>query len=195
MIPYFIGLAGYSGAGKSTVVMYLEQMGGVAAFSIDNFYKNKDDCPRVDGRPHWDLPESLRLDELYQALVELKTGEDVEIPVYEKKINRAVGRQIFRPRPVVLVEGLMLYTESRIRELMDLRLWMDVPKEVALARKWQREPERFDQDYYERIALPAIERYVDPTKACAHHLIDGTRRVHEIACAMDEVVRRTFGER
>ena len=55
--------------------------------------------------------------------------------MYEKKINREVGRQIFRPRPVVLIEGLMLYTDERIRELMDLRLWMDVPKDVALAQK------------------------------------------------------------
>lgn len=193
MIPYFIGLAGYSGAGKSTVVAYLEQMGGAAAFPIDNFYKDEDDCPRLDGRPHWDLPESLHLDRLYEALVELKTGEDVQIPVYEKAVNRAVGRRVFRPRPVVLVEGLMLYTEPRIRELMDLRLWMDVPKEVALARKWQREPERFDRAYYEQIALPAIERYVDPTKAYAHYTIDGMRRIHEIACTMDEVIRRTFG--
>lgn len=175
------------------MAMYLQEMGGAVALAIDHFYKDEDECPRLDNRPHWDLPESLHMDELYEALVELKTGEDIEIPVYEKKINREVGRQIFRPRPVVLIEGLMLYTDERIRELMDLRLWMDVPKDVALARKWQREPERFDRDYYERIALPAIERYVDPTKVYAHYLIDGTRRVHEIACVMDEVIRRTFG--
>ena len=69
---------------------------------------------------------------------------------------------------------------------------MDVPKELARARKQQREPARFDEAYYERYALPAIERYIDPTKAYAHHVIDGTRQVHEIACAMDEVIRKTF---
>ena len=53
--------------------------GGAVALAIDHFYKDEDECPRLDNRPHWDLPESLHMDELYEALVELKTGEDIEI--------------------------------------------------------------------------------------------------------------------
>ena len=70
MTPYFIGLAGYSGSGKSTAAECLRHIGGVATLSIDHFYKDESECPRENGVVHWDLPESLHLDRLYAALME-----------------------------------------------------------------------------------------------------------------------------
>lgn len=192
MIPYFIGLGGYSGAGKSTVAEYLSRQGGVVTLPMDSFYKNEEDCPKQDGRTHWDLPESLNLDALHETLLELKAGEDVQIPIYEKLANRSVGQRWFPSRPVILIEGMMLYAERRIRDLIDLRLWMDVPKEIARARKAAREPGRFDAEYYRLLALPATQRYVDPTINFAHHLIDGTRSVPEIARQMETIIQQTF---
>jgi len=76
MTPILIGLAGLSGAGKTTLAEHLESQSGVKRFRFDAYYKDEDQCPKIGSRPHWDLPESLCLDEAYEALVELKKGND-----------------------------------------------------------------------------------------------------------------------
>ena len=190
MKPFLIGLCGLSGAGKSTLARHLESQGGVKRFRFDAFYKDEADCPKVEGITHWDLPESLLLDQVYEALCELKEGHEIFVPIYEKSpFNRRVGRALFHPSPVIFAEGLHLFADPRLRELMDLRLWLDVSEETALARKRERDS-WFDVDYYQRFALPAAREHVLPKRVFAHAFINGEGGLREVAAQTDALLQK-----
>ena len=192
MIPFLIGLAGHSGAGKSTLAEHLERQGGVKRFRFDNYYKDEADCPKLDGRPHWDLPESLHLDLVYDALCELKAGNDILVPIYNRAENRRVGDMLYKPSPVLFVEGLMVFSREDIRSLFDLRLWLDVSEEVALARRLERQP-NYDVDYHRRVALPAARAFVMPYRENAHAIINGTQSIADVTGEADRIIRSHLG--
>ena len=112
MTPFLIGLSGISGAGKSTLVEHLERQGGIKRFRFDAYYKDEFECPKIGERAHWDLPESLHLDQAYEALCELKQGNEIWLPLYSRKENKRVGRTIYDPAPIIFVEGLMLFSDK-----------------------------------------------------------------------------------
>ncbi len=192
MRPFLIGLAGHSGAGKSTLAEHLERQGGVRRFRFDAFYKNRDECPTLDGRPHWDLPESLHLGQAAAALAELREGNDILLPVYSRRDDMRTGYVLYKPSPVIFVEGLMLFSHDRIRSLLDLRLWLEVPEEVALARRLERQPD-YDVEYHRRVALPAARQFVVPYRESAHAIIDGTQSIAQVTSETDRIIRKFLG--
>lgn len=193
MKPFLIGLAGISGAGKSTLADHLEAQGGVKRFRLDAFYKTAQDCPKLeDGRAHWDLPESLYLDEVFESLQTLLQGEDVFLPLYDRRLCDRTGRVLFQNAPVIFVEGLQLFSDDRIRSLFDLRLWLDIDEETALNRRLQRQPD-YDVDYHRNVALPAQREIVVPLKAHAHESIDGQQSIKAVTAMADSIIRRYLG--
>lgn len=190
MKPFFIGLTGISGAGKSTLVDYLESQGGVKRFRFDAYYKTAADCPKLaDGRPNWDLPESLYLDEVYDALVQLKDGQDLLIPLYDRGRCDRVGHILFKNAPVIFVEGLHVFAQERLRELFDLRLWLDVSEQEALTRRLQRQP-LYDRDYHWSIAVPAHRKHVLPLRDVAHYVINGMQSVKNVVEETEAIIHR-----
>ncbi len=188
-----IGLAGLSGAGKSTLAEHLETQGGVKRFRFDAYYKTAKDCPKLpDGRPHWDLPESLYVDELRHALMELKSGNDIFIPIYNRRLCDRTGEMLYKPAPIVFVEGMQLFADERVRDLLDFRLWLEIDEETALARRLQRQPD-YDVEYHRTVALPAQREFVAPLKAYAHGIIDGGQSIKAVTETADEMIRQFFG--
>ncbi len=193
MKPILIGLAGISGAGKSTLADHLEAQGGVKRFRLDAYYKTATDCPKLpDGRPHWDLPESLYLDEVFSALQDLHAGDDVFMPIYNRRLCDRTGQVLYKPAPVIFVEGLQLFSSSQIRELFDLRLWLDVDEATALERRLQRQPD-YDVTYHKEIALPAQRLHVTPLRQYAHGIIDGSKSVKTVAETTDHIIHEFLG--
>jgi uridine kinase len=171
----------------------LEAQGGVKRFRFDAYYKTLRDCPKLpDGRPHWDLPESLYLDEMYEALVELKAGNDIFIPIYNRRLCDRTGRMLYKPSPILFVEGLQLFADVRIRELLDLRLWLEIDEETALTRRLQRQPD-YNVEYHRTVALPAQRQFVAPLKVHAHGIIDGAQSIKTVAETADEMIKRFLG--
>ncbi len=193
MKPFLIGLAGLSGAGKSTLADHLEAQGGVKRFRLDDFYKDAVDCPKLeDGRPHWDLPESLHLDAVLEALKELREGNEVFVPIYNRRLCAATGEMLYTPAPVILAEGLQLFSDERIRNMFDLRLWLDVDEETALERRLLRQPD-YDVEYHRSVALPAQREIVVPLQVHAHEVIDGSMKFKGVANKADVILRRFLG--
>lgn len=193
MKPILIGLAGLSGAGKSTLVDHLEAQGGVKRFRLDAFYKTAADCPKLpDGRLHWDLPESLYLDEMHQALTELHEGNDIFLPIYNRRLCDRTGQILYKPAPVVFVEGLQLFASPAIRNMFDLRLWLDIDEETALKRRLERQPD-YDTEYHRTIALPAQREHVTPLRVHAHGIIDGSQSIKTVAETTDQIIHQFLG--
>ncbi len=193
MKPFFVGLSGISGAGKSTVADYLESQGGVKRFRFDAYYKNEAGCPKLpNGNPHWDLPESLHLDQVHNALQELSKGHEILLPVYDRSKNDIVGHALFQPAPVILVEGLQLFSDEKLRDFFDLRMWLEVPEETALARRLMRQPD-YNVDYHRTHAIPAHRKHVVPHMIHAHVVLDGLLSEGDIARAIDEAIHKAMG--
>lgn len=189
MTSFLIGLSGFSGAGKSTLVEHLERQGGIKRFRFDAYYKDEDECPKIGERPHWDLPESLHLDQAFEALSELKRGNEIWLPLYSRKENKRVGKTIYEPFPIIFVEGLMLFSDERIRELFDLRLWLEVSEEEALRRRLERQPD-YDVEYHWKVAAPAAREFSLPHRAAANAVIDGSVSSSEVADQTDKILHK-----
>jgi uridine kinase len=193
MTPIFVGLTGFSGAGKSTLAEHLEAQGGIKRFRFDSFYKNEDECPRTqDGRLFWDLPESYHLDEAYEALLALKQGDDIFLPIYDRGTNSRKGSVLYKPAPIIFTEGLMLFTDDRIRGLFDLKFFLDVSEEIATQRRLQRQP-GYDLDYHAAYAIPMARKYVAPAKDYADVVIDGTPSIPIVAAHADAALQQHLG--
>jgi len=192
MTPFFIGLAGLTGAGKSTLADHLEAQGGVKRFRLDSFYKDETECPKFENRPHWDLPDSYHLDQAFEALTELKKGNDIWMPIYSRKESRCTGKTIYQPAPIIFIEGLMVFSNEQIRELFDLRLWLEVTEEESLRRRLLRQP-NYDPEYHWRVVAPAARKFIVPYRVTAHAIIDGSRSVQEVTSETDQIIHKFLG--
>jgi len=193
MKPFLIGLTGLSGAGKSTLAKHLEMQGGVKRFRMDCYYKDEDQCPKLpDGRTHWDLPESMHLDQLAEALSELREGHEIFIPIYHRGKSRKIGNILYEPTPVVFVEGLQLFSSEAIRDFFDLKLFLDIPEDIALERRLIRQP-HYDVEYHRTVALPAQRKHVLPMRDHADEVIDGSLSIPDVTAVTDQIIHRYLG--
>jgi uridine kinase len=169
-----VGLAGPSGSGKSTLARRAQrEWPDLEVIKLDKFFRDAVDFPMVGNWRNWELPENVCFDELYEVLRELKAGRAVEVPIYSKPEGRRTGSRLATPQPMVMVEGFLLFSDPRVRDLIDLKVYLDVPLELQLQRRQEREP-GFDRDYFNEVMVPAFERYGADAKRRADVVIDGS---------------------
>ncbi len=155
-----VGLAGPSGSGKSTLARRLlaEHPHGVEVIKLDKFFKDASEFPRVGPWSNWELPENINFGGLYEALIALKDGQPARVPNYSKPEGRQLGARIAQPASIILVEGFLLFYEQRLRDLFELKVYLDIPLSAQLERRLAREP-NFDRDYFEQVMVQAFAHY------------------------------------
>ena len=127
MESIIIGIAGGSGSGKSTFTNRIKKHFGddVVVIYHDNYYRRQDGIPfekRV--KVNYDHPDSLETDLLVEHLKQLKAGKSIECPVYDYSQHNRSDKVIkIEPRPVILVEGILLLADERIRDLLDIKVY------------------------------------------------------------------------
>lgn len=173
-----LGIAGGSGSGKTTVAIYLHNAypGQIALLHLDDYYKCPEDAPLVEGRRNWDHPDSLMFDVLAQDIEQLVSGKSVRImtkselynPNYDPKLRNKI-EHIVHPAPIVIVEGYLAFYDQRVRDLMTLKVYLDIPIEESVKR---RQKPLGDQWYLEHVVIPTHEEFVIPTKRYADVVVD-----------------------
>ncbi len=182
MKPYIIGVAGGSGSGKSTFTNRIKEEFGdsVAVLYHDNYYKRQDDVPFEERvKVNYDHPDSLETDLLTEHLEALKRGESVFSPVYDfSKHNRSDEKLIIEPKAVILVEGILLFNDENLRNLCDLKIYVEADADERILRRIIRDTEERGRDIkgiisqYLTTVKPMHYLYVEPTKSLADIVIN-----------------------
>lgn len=180
--PYLIGVAGGSGSGKTYFSTALRQRLGTETCEIvyqDNFYI--DQSHRFDhdgGCVNFDHPDAIDFDLLAQCLLKLKNGEATHIPIYDfathtrKKETLAVAA-----KPVILVDGILIFHPEQVRCLFDDLIFFDTPEDLRFSRRLHRDvkergrkPEGVHQQFYKQVK-PMHDQFVEPSKRFAKTVV------------------------
>ena len=196
--PVIIGIAGGTGSGKTTVANVILRRAGAAHIAFlphDAYYKDIQDLPRFQREAlNFDHPDSLETSLLVEHLRRLRAGEAVEIPVYDFTTHSRTHQTTrVEPQPIVLVEGILIFSEPDLRELFDVRIFVDTAPDVRFIRRLQRDVKERGRTVesvihqYETSVRPMHLEFVEPSKRYADVIIPegGLNLV-----AMDMVVAR-----
>jgi len=193
-----LGVAGGTGSGKTTVARaILEAVGRdrIAFLEQDSYYQDIDwESPEQIERHNFDHPAALDNELLVDHLRRLKAGRAIEVPVYDFVTHRRrpETRRV-EPRPVILIEGILLFVEPGLRELLDLKIYVDTDADIRLIRRLRRDLRERGRELddvlrqYRRTVRPMHLEFVEPSKRWADVIIPegGENRV-----ALDMVVAR-----
>ena len=139
-----IGICGGTGSGKTTIARKIVEDVGltdVVLVEQDSYYRNLADMP-LDERhqANFDHPDSIDSEMLMNHLKRLKNGQSIEMPIYDfKSHTRSPETEHIDPKPIVIVEGILIFSESRVRDLLDVRVFVDTPDDIRFIRRLQRD--------------------------------------------------------
>jgi uridine kinase len=177
-----IGICGGTGSGKTTIARAIVQSVGaqnVVLVEQDSYYRNLADMP-LDERhqANFDHPDSIDSDMLVNHLIRLKQGLEVEMPLYDFVTHtRSDKIEVIEPKPVVIVEGILIFAEPRVLDLLDIRIFVDTPDDVRLMRRLRRDINERGRTFgrtleqYERTIRPMHFEFVEPSKRHADIII------------------------
>jgi uridine kinase len=177
-----VGIAGGSGSGKSTLARRLcERLGPAAVFlTQDVYYHDVDEAlftPRVW---NYDHPEALDLALFARHVQSLRDGEPVEIPAYDFGLYRRTGEaRRVEPAPVIVLEGTLILAQPCLRDLVDVRVYVDAPDDVRFIRRLRRDILERGRDVetvteqYVTWNRPMHARFVAPSREFAHIVVPG----------------------
>lgn len=177
-----IGIAGGTGSGKSTFTKRLkdEFEEDVAVIYHDNYYRRQDEVPFEERKKvNYDHPDSLETQLLLEHLRMLKEGKSVECPVYDYSLhNRSDQFLHIEPRKIIIVEGILLLADKRIRDLLDIKIYVDADADERILRRVVRDIKERGRDIdnivdqYLATVKPMHYLYVEPTRAMADIVIN-----------------------
>jgi len=174
MHPKLVGVAGPSGAGKSTITKLIQkERPDILRIKLDDYFNDIDGFALNKNEPDWDVPSSLNWDLLLENLSDLKNCKSVELPKFDKLTLERVFENV-DPKPIILVEGFLLFVNQKVRKIFDVKIYIEVPEEVTLQRRLKREnPDR--NEYIKNVVIPNYIKYGLPTKKYANLVLDGTK--------------------
>lgn len=197
-IPIVIGIAGGTGSGKTTVAnVILDAVGRhrISYLPHDAYYRDLSDLPPVQkAEVNFDHPNSLETELMIEHVKALKAGKAVDIPIYDFSTHSRTDKTIrVEPQRVIIVEGILIFAEKKLRELFDMKLFVDTDPDIRFIRRLQRDIAERGRtmatviNQYLGTVRPMHLEFVDPSKRYADVIIPegGLNQV-----AMDMVIAR-----
>lgn len=178
MQPLIIGVAGGTGSGKTTVAhAIIERVGRerIALVQHDAYYRDQSGkTPEVRARVNYDHPDSLETELMIEHLRQLRAGCPIEMPVYDFATHtRKTETRRVEPHPVILVEGILIFADPALREMFDVKVFVDTDADIRLIRRLQRDLEERGRTFesvitqYRETVRPMHLEFVEPSKRYA----------------------------
>lgn len=182
MSPLIIGVAGGTGSGKSTVAAKIVEglpSDTVVVLDHDSYYRDRSDLTlAMREQLNYDHPDSLETDLLIQHLRTLRQGIGIDMPVYDFKTHsRMRVKRRVEPSPLIIVEGILLFVDSELRQLLDIKLFVDTDADIRLMRRMRRDIEQRGRSFqsireqYYKTVRPMHLQFVEPSKRWADLII------------------------
>ena len=172
-----IGIAGGTASGKTTLMKNLiNEFGGqVTVLSHDNYYKRHDDMPYEERcQLNYDEPAAFDTSLMVYHLDQLRHGHCIECPVYDFTVHNRSDETIrLVPHKVIIVEGILIFENEELRNLMDIKIFVDTDADIRLCRRIKRDVNKRGRSLesvltqYQQTVKPMHERYVEPSKKYA----------------------------
>ncbi|WP_422478886.1 uridine kinase [Pleomorphochaeta sp. DL1XJH-081] len=175
-----IGITGGSGSGKSTIVRKISEVISDFVFiPQDNYYHSAEYISNENITAYnFDHPDAFDTDLLYRQLSDLKAGKAIDMPQYDFVHHRRREERVHvDPRPLVIIEGLMVLYDPQIRNLLDLKLYVDTPDDIRFIRRLNRDMSERGRTVesvvrqYMEVVRPGHFSFIEPTKEFADIVI------------------------
>jgi uridine kinase len=180
--PLVIGIAGGSGSGKTTVAQGILQRVGVdriAFLQHDSYYKDLGGLPPTQRTAiNFDHPNSLETELLIKHIASLRDGKPVEVPIYDFSTDSRTSQTFtVQPRNVIIVEGILIFTEAALREMFDVKIFVDTDPDLRFIRRLERDISERGRStesvikQYQSTVRPMHLEFVEPSKRYADIII------------------------
>jgi uridine kinase len=178
--PVVIGVAGGSGSGKTTVVRRIVESLGpdqVAVLEHDRYYRDRNDL-RFEERAalNYDHPDSLETDLLVRHVRDLKAGRPIEVPRYDfTRYARLEATEPVTPRKAIIIEGILIFTDATLRDLMGVKVFVDADADTRFIRRLRR-----DVAERGRTMETVVEQYLGTVKPMHFDFVEPTKRYADL---------------
>jgi len=196
--PLVIGIAGGSGSGKTTISqVILERVGAdrIAFFPHDAYYRDLRHLSIVErAAVNFDHPDSLETELLIEHIIDIRSGNTINLPVYDFKTHSRTLKTIrIEYQPIIIVEGILIFAESELRDLFDVKIYVDTDPDIRFIRRLERDISERSRtmvsviEQYQKTVRPMHLEFVEPSKRYADVIIpEGGHNV----VALDMVIAR-----
>lgn len=182
MDPIIIGVAGGSGSGKTTVVNHIINRIGqenILLLQHDSYYRDLKHLPLEERiKQNFDHPSSLETELMIRHIKALIEGYQVEVPIYDfSKHIRKEETKLVDPKKIILIDGILIFSEKELRDLLDIKLYVDTDDDIRLLRRIQRDILERDRSLesvisqYQKFVRPMHLEFVEPSKRYADIII------------------------
>ena len=176
-----LGIAGGSGSGKTTLMnnIVARFQEDITVLSHDSYYKRRDDMTYEERcQLNYDEPAALETDLMVRHLDLLRRGIAIDCPEYDFTVhNRSDKVKRIEPSRIIIVEGILIFENEALRDLMDIRIFVDTDADIRLCRRVKRDVNKRGRSLesvltqYQQTVKPMYEKYVEPSKKYAHILV------------------------
>ena len=195
-----IGIAGGTGSGKTTLMKNIINRFGdvVTVLSHDNYYRRHDELTYEERcKINYDEPAALETDLMARHLDLLRQGKTIECPVYDfTQHNRSNDTIAIVPKSVIIVEGILIFENQSLRDLMDIKIFVDTDADVRLCRRIKRDVNKRGRTLesvltqYQETVKPMHEKYVEPSKKFADIVVpEGGKNLVALDMIMGRIAR------
>ena len=195
-----IGIAGGTGSGKTTLMKNLMGQFGseITVLSHDNYYRAHHELPYEERcKLNYDEPAAFETELMVRQLKELRAGRAVDCPVYDFTVHNRSDQVIHLvPKSVIMVEGLLIFENKALRDLMDIKIFVDTDADIRLCRRIKRDVNKRGRSMesvllqYQATVKPMHDQYVEPSKKFADLVVlEGGKNLVALDMIMNRIQR------
>lgn len=185
----FIGIVGPSGSGKTTLCKKLKLSNkNHEHIKLDNYFKHPRTFPLKHGFRNWEKSSNLKFDVLFKHLKALRNGKEVHTKSFPKRAGAKSEPITLQPKPIILIEGFMLFKDKKVRDMLDVKIYLEIHPELMLKRRAIRFGAVHITDYDTKVAIPEFLKYGVTQKRYADYVVNAANPLSQVIREVKKII-------